>query len=135
MTYNISTIVFASHSGYGYLAQAPLLNYTVDVKNRGKIASNYTAMLFASTSNKWLVGFDRLGSITPGQTSTMTITVSIGAMVRAATSGDSILYPGTYKLALNPEQAAPIHVTLTGDPAPLAKWPLAEQEIAPNHST
>lgn len=138
-SYNIQSIVSAAHPEYEYLEQVPLLNFTVNVANTGKTTSDYSAMLFAITANagpapypnKWLVGFDRIGNVLPGKTSTMSIPVPVGALARTDTSGSSYLYPGTYKLALNNEQDVTMSITLTGHPVALATWPLDNQEIPP----
>jgi len=77
----------------------------------------------APYSNKWLVGFDRPLSITPGSSATMTIPVPIGAVGRVDTFGNGVLYPGQYELALNNERSAVMSFTLTGNATMLAKWP------------
>ena len=138
-SYDIASIVSQSHPNYEYLEQQPLVNVSVKVTNTGNLTSDYSAMLFASTKdagpapypNKWLVGFDRLASIKQGQSSVITFSVPIGAMARTDESGNSVLYPGNYKLALNNDESVVIPVTFTGDAAVLTKWPLPEQEIAP----
>ncbi|KAJ6160331.1 hypothetical protein N7470_003727 [Penicillium chermesinum] len=63
--------------------QAPFLNFTAEITNTGNVLSDYTAMLFANTTagprplpNKWLVGFDRLGSLQPHDSQTLVIPVS-----------------------------------------------------------
>ncbi|KAL9088204.1 MAG: hypothetical protein Q9165_006331 [Trypethelium subeluteriae] len=136
---DIATVVSQPHPDYEFLAQQPIVNFTVQVANTGNVASDYSAMLFLSTQNagpapypnKWLVGFDRLSSISPGQSSTLTISVPIGAMARTDENGNSVLYPGTYKLALNNDESVVQQVTLTGNAAVLTKWPVATQEILP----
>jgi beta-D-xylosidase 4 len=139
VTADIETIISAAHPGFQYIDQLPIVNFTVSVLNSGSIASEYSAMLFSSTQNagpppypnKWLVGFDRLASIAPGASSTLTIPVPLGAMTRVDELGNSCLYPGTYKLALNYDASAVISVTLTGNAAVLAKWPKDEQQMPP----
>jgi len=139
ITASIDSIVGQAHPGYEYLEQAPIVQFSVSVRNVGHLASDYSAMLFASTKNggpapypnKWLVGIDRLKNIKPSQAETMTITVPIGAMARTDELGNSGLYPGTYKLALNNEESVTLDVQLTGNATLLSKWPLALQEIPP----
>lgn len=137
ITANIEDVIGAAHPGYEFTEQSPIVKFSVDVKNVGSTASEYSAMLFASTKNagpapypnKWLVGFDRLSSISPGRSSTLTITVPIGAMARTDSLGNSYLYPGTYKLALNTDASVVATVTLTGKAAILSKWPMEVQQI------
>ena len=118
----------------------PFFNYTVIVTNTGSVASDYTAILFANTTNagpapypnKWVVGFDRLASIAPGASATLTIPVTVGSMVRYAESGDAVLYPGDYDLALNNEREAVVAVELVGGEEVVMHWPSEEQQVAPS---
>lgn len=135
-TYSIVDILSKSHSGYNVVEQVPFLNFTVGVTNTGSVVSDYTAMLFANTTagpqpapNKWLVGFDRLGSIKPHSTQKMTIPVSLDNVARTDSLGNRVVYPGKYELALNNERSAVLSFTLTGDATTIAKWPLDEQQI------
>jgi beta-D-xylosidase 4 len=95
-------------------------------------------MLFANTNagpqpypNKWLVGFDRLGSIKPHASQTMTIPISLDNVARTDSLGNRVVYPGKYELALNNERSAVLAFTLTGDETVISKWPLDEQQIPP----
>jgi xylan 1,4-beta-xylosidase len=138
-SYNIVDLLSQPHPAESYIELVPFINFTVTVSNKGSIASEYSAMLFANTSdagpapypNKWLVGFDRLPSIAPGSSSTLTIPVPIGAISRVDSLGNGVLYPGQYELALNNERSAVLSFTLTGNATVLAKWPLDEQQIPP----
>ncbi|KAK4694737.1 xylan 1,4-beta-xylosidase, partial [Lecanoromycetidae sp. Uapishka_2] len=139
-TFNTSDLISAAHPGYAYTDLVPFFNYTVIVTNTGTTPSDYTATLFANTStsgpspypNKWVVGFERLPSIAPGASATLTIPVSVGSMARYAESGDAILYPGMFELALNNERDAVLQVTLTGDEMVLIHWPKGEQQVLPS---
>lgn len=135
-SYNISELLSAPHPGYVHSELVPFLNFTAEIKNAGHTASPYTAMLFASTTagpkplpNKWLAGFDRLPTIEPGQSATLTIPVPIGAVTRADENGNKVLYPGRYELALNNERSVVTSFALTGEAAVLENWPLWEQQI------
>ena len=137
VTADIADVVASAHAGTEFIEQATLATFSFDIRNVGRVASDYTAMLFASTKNagpapfpnKWLVGFDRLKSIRPGRTSTLTIPVPIGAMARTDSQGNGVLYPGTYQLALNTDRSVVLTGRLTGQPHTLSKWPLEEQQI------
>jgi beta-D-xylosidase 4 len=139
-TFDIPTLIGAAHPDYSYIEQVPFFNFTATIKNTGKTASPYTAMVFASTKNagpapypiKWLSGFDRLATIQPGQESTLTISIPLGALARVDESGDKVLYPGSYELALNIEASVVVNLELTGVPSVLEKWPLEAQEIPPS---
>lgn len=136
-------------SGTQYIEETVVYNFSVEVRNMGPRASDYTAMLFANTSNagpapypkKWLVGFDRLAVLEPhdgpdgpraAAAKTMTLPVTLGSLARADELGNKVLYPGLYDLALNNERSIVVTLSLEGDaPAVLEKWPLAKQEIPP----
>jgi beta-D-xylosidase 4 len=135
-TFSISDLLSAPHPGYEYSELVPFLNFTAKVQNVGHTASPYSAMLFAMTTagpkpypNKWLVGFDRLPTIQPGKSATLTIPVPLGAIARVDEYGNKILFPGKYELALNNERSMVVTFTLTGDAATLENWPLWEQQI------
>ncbi|KAI9700946.1 MAG: hypothetical protein M1820_006591 [Bogoriella megaspora] len=136
---NITNALSQPHPGYEFAEQKPLVNFTVKVTNTGKVASDYSAMLFTSTQNagpspypnKWLVGFDRLGSIAPGSSATLNIPIPLGAMARADEKGNLVVFPGTYKLALNNDESVVLSVTLAGDEAVVQSWPLETQEVTP----
>ncbi|CAD6589417.1 MAG: hypothetical protein ASARMPRED_004038 [Alectoria sarmentosa] len=136
-TFSTSSLTSAAHPSYAHTDITPFLNYTATITNTGSITSDYTAILFANTTdagpspypNKWVIGFERLGSIAPGASSTLTIPVSIGSMARYAESGDAVLYPGSYQLALNNEGDAVTQVTLTGSEVVLRHWPEWEQQV------
>ncbi|EPS25118.1 putative beta-xylosidase [Penicillium oxalicum 114-2] len=137
-SFNIVDLLSQSHEGYNVIEQVPFLNYTVDVKNTGKVASDYTAMLFLNTTagpaphpHKWLVGFDRLGSIKPQKSSKMMIPVTLDDVARTDEVGNRIVYPGKYELALNNERSAVMSFTLTGNATTISKWPLEKQLIPP----
>lgn len=134
--YNITKYDAASHSGYEYVEDVPLLNFTFTVTNTGDTASDYTAMLFASTTSgpaprpiKWLVGIDREATLHPGDSCEVSIEVPIGALARADEAGDLVVYPGTYELALNNEKSIVASVELMGTAVTIAKWPREQQQI------
>lgn len=136
---SIADIVSQTHTGYEFLSEAPIYNFTVNVRNTGDLSSDYSAMLFASTNNagpepypnKWLVGMNRLEGIAPNNSAQMTIAVPIGAMARHDETGDAALYPGDYQLALNNERSVVVNVKLSGNATVLAKWPREVQVIPP----
>jgi len=137
-SFDIVDLLSQSHDGYNVVERVPFLNFTVSVKNTGSVLSDYTAMLFVNTTagpeplpNKWLVGFDRLGSLKPHTTQEMTIPVSLGDVARTDSQGNRIIYPGKYELALNNERSAVLSFTLTGDETVISKWPLDKQQIPP----
>lgn len=138
-SFDIAQLLSRPHEGYNVPEQVPFLDFTVRVSNTGSTTSDYTAMLFASTSNagpapypnKWLVGFDRIGPVQPNGFLTMNIPVSLDNVARTDFQGDRVVYPGQYELALNNERSAVLSFTLMGDAITISKWPLDEQQIPP----
>ena len=136
-TFNISDFLLTANLDYAYTNPVPFINYTVTVTNTGSVPSDYTAILFANTtnagpapySNKWVVRFDRLGIITPGSSVTLTIPVTVGSMRRYAESGDAVLYPRSNDLALSNEREAVRGVELVGGEELVLRWPSVEQQI------
>lgn len=137
-SFDIVDLLSRSHVGYNVPEQRPFLDFTVSVTNTGEVVSDYTAMLFANTTagpkplpNKWLVGYDRLGSLVPQTSQIMSIPVSLDSVARTDSLGNRVVYPGKYELALNNERSAVLSFTLTGDETVISKWPLEKQEIPP----
>ena len=137
-SFDILNVLSAPHTGYAYGDLAPLTNYTVNIKNTGSVASEYSCILFASTKNagpapypnRWVVGFERVAMLAPGASTTVTIPISVGSMVRYSTNGDAMLYPGNYELALNNERDAVMAVNLTGAEAVVRHWPKEQQQVS-----
>lgn len=136
--YNITELLMTPHPNHERIEQVPVLSLNVSITNAGDTASDYTAMLFANTTNagpvpypnKWLVGFDRLPTLTPGSSQTMTIPVTIDSLARIDEKGNRVLYPGRYELALNNERDVVVGVELKGEERALALWP-NDQQLQP----
>lgn len=129
-SFNITDFFAQSHNDYEFIEQMPLLTLEAKVSNTGKVASDYSAMLFASTTGgpsprpiKWLVGITREAEIAPGDFTSVSIAVPVSALARAARNGDLVVYPGDYTLALNNERSVAINITLTGSAITIAYWP------------
>lgn len=138
-SYNITAAFAAPHAGYEFIEQKPLMTVSMQVSNTGNASSDYSAMLFASTSNagpspypnKWLVGIDREGLVAPGGSCTVSFEIPLGVLARADENGDLAVYPGDYELALNNERSVVHKLTLTGTPVVVAKWPKMLQQVTP----
>lgn len=135
-SYNLTSVFANSHAGYAYAELAPIFTLQVKVTNTGKVASDWSAMLFASTTSgptprpiKWLVGIDREATIAPGASCTANIDVPVGALARADVTGNLVIFPGDYSLAVNVDASVTFNFTLTGSPVTIQKWPEWEQQI------
>ncbi|KAK3116463.1 hypothetical protein LTR53_003127 [Teratosphaeriaceae sp. CCFEE 6253] len=136
-SYNLTEIFSQAHTGYEYVDQQPLLTFSVKVTNTGSVASDWTAMLFASATSgptprpiKWLVGIDREAEIAPGASCTAQIAVPVGALARANEVGDLVVFSGAYKLALNWDASVTVEFEVVGSEVTVQKWPQALQQIS-----
>ncbi|GLA25712.1 hypothetical protein AnigIFM63326_002480 [Aspergillus niger] len=128
---NIQDILSQTHEELASITQLPVLNFTANIKNTGKLESDYTAMVFANTSDagpapypkKWLVGWDRLGEVKVGETRELRVPVEVGSFARVNEDGDWVLFPGTFELALNLERKVRVKVVLEGEEEVVLKWP------------
>lgn len=102
-----------------------------NIKNTGKVASDYTALLFARHSNgpapyprKTLVGYTKVKNLSAGEESSVTIKITQAALARADEEGNQFLYPGSYQLELDTEEhrLASTTLVLTGEVANVIPW-------------
>ncbi|KAL4921331.1 glycoside hydrolase superfamily [Aspergillus aurantiobrunneus] len=107
-----------------------LLEFTATVTNTGETESDYTALVYVNTTagpapypNKWVVGFDRLGGLQPGDSQALTVPVSVESVARTDELGNRVVYPGSYELALNNDRSVVVSFELEGDEAVLLHWP------------
>lgn len=105
-TFSISSLL-RGHS-QGPIDLAPFATFQIDVKNTGKVTSDYVALLFvngtggpAPLPNKQLVSFTRLHSIKPGATATTSLPVTLGSIARTDENGNLWLFSGTYTITLD----------------------------------
>ncbi|KIJ64903.1 glycoside hydrolase family 3 protein [Hydnomerulius pinastri MD-312] len=128
-TYNIQELVDAGKYAT-YLDTATFDTLSIDVKNTGKVTSDYVTLLFAKGTygpapypNKTLITYTRLHSIAPGSTTTAVLPITLGAIARADTYGNMWLYPGTYEVELDTTGSLTYQFELTGDAAQLTSFP------------
>ncbi|SPC68107.1 related to Beta-xylosidase [Ustilago sp. UG-2017b] len=102
-----------------------------NIKNTGKVASDYTALLFARHSNgpapyprKTLVGYTKAKNLSAGEERSVTIKITQAALARADEEGNQFLYPGSYQLELDTEEhrLASTILVLTGKAANVIPW-------------
>ncbi|KAL2807826.1 glycoside hydrolase superfamily [Aspergillus granulosus] len=137
-SFNIQELVTASHEGHERVEQSTLLNFTVSVRNTGERESDYTGLVFVNSTagpeprpRKWVVGFERLGSLEAGEEQVFTVPVTIDSVARVDERGNRVLYPGNYELALNNERSVVVEFTLEGEEVILLKWP-EDPEVVPD---
>ncbi|KEQ89919.1 glycoside hydrolase [Aureobasidium pullulans EXF-150] len=102
----------------------PFVTLSTTVSNTGNLTSDFSALLFLSTSNagpapypnKWLVSYARAHGIAPGKSQTINLDISIGSLARADENGDLTVYPGKYRLAIDNDELLKAEFELVGEP-------------------
>jgi len=92
-----------------WLDLCPFADLKVDITNTGKMTtSDYSALAFVSGEygplprpHKKLVSYARLRNITPGQTKSAKLKLTLNSLSRVDEQGRRILYPGKYKIAID----------------------------------
>ena len=108
----------------------PFPSVSVSVKNTGKTTSDYSAVVFYNSTAgptpypiKTSATYGRLYAIAPGQTSIISLNVTIGALARRDGNGDLTMYPGDYEFLLDVPTQARMPFSLTGNAVKLEAWP------------
>jgi xylan 1,4-beta-xylosidase len=130
-TFAISDLLSqANSSGVAHTDLAPLFTFSVDVKNTGGVASDYVTLLFMNTTAgpapaplKQLVSYKRVKGVTPGQTHTADLPVTLGWVARVDENGDSALYPGNYTVWVDTTEEIIHMFELTGEKTQISSWP------------
>ncbi|PVH68454.1 glycoside hydrolase family 3 protein [Cadophora sp. DSE1049] len=103
----------------------------VDIRNTGKVKSDYSALAFASGHYgplprpiKELVAYTRLHDIEPGKTQRVRLPITLGSLARWDKQGRNVLFPGLYRIAIDttPELAW-VTFALVGKPQALEIFP------------
>ncbi|KAF9054258.1 glycoside hydrolase family 3 protein [Panaeolus papilionaceus] len=106
--------------------------FEVVVKNTGKVASDYAALLFVSgnagpapSPNKRLISYTRLHDIKAGSQQTASLKVTLGSIACADKDGNLWVYPGTYKLTVDigAEQSLSHSFVVEGQASQISSWP------------
>ncbi|OQO08204.1 hypothetical protein B0A48_06999 [Cryoendolithus antarcticus] len=141
--YNIADLVSSGHGGYGKSTKndaSQFATVTATVRNTGRIASDYVALLFLSSSNagptprpkKSLVSYNRAHNIAPRGQQQVSLPLTLGSIARADVNGDLTIYPGDYQLALDFDGQASFSFSLRGRPTIID--PLPRQRTSYNYT-
>jgi beta-D-xylosidase 4 len=124
-SYNIKSL-FNQRQHHGSkptpLDTLPFVTLSTTVSNTGKHTSDFSALLFLSTSNagpspypnKWLASYARAHGVAPGKSQTVNLDISIGSLARADANGDLTVYPGKYKVAIDNDELLTAEFELVG---------------------
>ena len=100
------------------------------VTNKGAKTSDFVALAFLAGEYgptpypvKQLAGYRRLRGVRPGQTVEVSIAMTLGTLARTDESGNTVLYPGRYKILLDVPTSSETTFTLTGEPWVLDFFP------------
>ncbi|RDB20458.1 putative exo-1,4-beta-xylosidase bxlB [Hypsizygus marmoreus] len=129
--YDISRLIASATSSGGPLDIAVFDTFHITVKNTGRIASDYVALLFISGTggptprpNKQLVSYSRLHQIKAGSTGKSQLAVTLGSIARADVKGNLWIFSGSYQLNVD---TGPVLLThrfeLTGRSVQITQWP------------
>ncbi|TFK43326.1 glycoside hydrolase family 3 protein [Crucibulum laeve] len=110
--------------------------FNVQVRNTGKVTSDYVALLFVSGTagpaphpNKQLVSYTRLSAIRAGSSSTAQLSVTLGSIARADAAGNMWVYSGSYQITVDTGSTTLTHqFELVGGALQISHWP---QNTAP----
>ena len=122
---NISSLT-AACSTMPYLDLCPFDSFSTEIKNEGSITSDYVSVGFLSGTfgpqphpKKSLVAYDRLLSVESNGQKSVTWNLTLGSLSRVDPSGNRVVYPGNYTLALDVSPLSTYNFTLVGEPATL----------------
>ncbi|KAH8894300.1 glycoside hydrolase [Thozetella sp. PMI_491] len=102
----------------------------VQVTNTGNRTSDFVALGFLAGEYgpkpypiKTLASYKRFKAVKPGETARDLLPLTLGALARVDLAGNTVLYPGTYRLLLDVPTATEAVFTLTGNETVLDQFP------------
>lgn len=106
---------------------------SIQVVNAGTRQSDYVALAFVAGEYgpqpypiKTLATYGRLRDLEAGGSASIELTWTLGDIARRNEQGDTVLYPGTYKVLLDEPTVTTLEFELTGEAAVLDHWPAPE---------
>ncbi|KAH8905815.1 glycoside hydrolase family 3 protein [Coniochaeta sp. PMI_546] len=103
----------------------------IEVANTGNVTSDYVALAFLAGEYgprpypiKTLAAYGRVRGVKPGATAKSQLPpLTLGTLARVDLAGNTVLYPGSYRLLLDVPAQTEISFTLTGEPVVLDQFP------------
>lgn len=103
----------------------------VDVTNTGNTTSDFVALAFLAGAHgpepypiKTLAAYGRVRGVKPGHTVGVKLpALTLGGLARVDLAGNTVLYPGEYRLLLDVPTQAEVGFRLTGEPVVLDRFP------------
>ncbi|KAI1476632.1 glycoside hydrolase family 3 protein [Daldinia eschscholtzii] len=131
--YSIADIIKACEAKklqFAHLDLCDFASFKIGVKNAGNTTSDFVALAFLTGEYgpqpyplKSLAAYKRLRDLKPGMTSEVSLTVTLGTLARVDDKGNTVLYPGKYKMLLDVPTQDTIEFSLSGDAMVLDKFP------------
>ena len=113
-----------------YQDLCPFTTFTATVENTGSVTSDFVALAFISGEYgpepypiKQLVAYERLLQIEGGASATAQFNLTLGSLARYDESGNSIVFPGRYRILIDVPTSASIDFELVGDSLVLDEFP------------
>jgi xylan 1,4-beta-xylosidase len=113
-----------------YKDTCPFKSLPVSVKNAGGRTSDYVVLAFLTGEYgpkpypiKTLAAYTRLREISAGEQKATVLTWSLGDIARHDEQGNTVLYPGKYKVLIDEPTVGEAEFELTGEPVVLDAWP------------
>jgi beta-D-xylosidase 4 len=127
-TYDMAKLKKDCDAKYPDLCELGSIN--IGVENTGNVTSDYVALVFVSGEYgpkpyplKSLVGYSRLRGMAAGKATTASIRVTLGDLARVDGIGNTVLYPGTYKVQVGVPAEDDAVFVIEGDAWVLDKFP------------
>lgn len=133
-SFDVASLARRCAGAAAYLDLCPFAAVSATVRNTGAAPSDYVALLFLGGEfgprphpRRTLVAYARARNVTAGPAgAALQLGLTLGSLSRVDGGGNRVLYPGSYRLALDlgPGLAA-VNFTLTGNETVLDEWPAA----------
>ncbi|KAM3080833.1 hypothetical protein ACMFMF_002748 [Clarireedia jacksonii] len=128
--YDIRTLVDQCRLNGPINDRTPFADVSADVENTGRFVSDFVGLLFISSAdagpvprpNKSLVSYSRLHDIPIGKSQQLRLPLTLGSLARADESGDLVIFPGNYKLALDVDNKLVFNFSLLGEPLVIERF-------------
>ncbi|KAF4535218.1 Glycoside hydrolase family 3 [Lasiodiplodia theobromae] len=106
------------------------LSVSLAVTNTGTATSDYVSLLFMNSTagpdphpKKTLIAYTRAHDIAAGETSDVSLSLTVERLVRVDETGSRVLYPGTYTVFLDLSSELSFDFTLTGEAVTVERFP------------
>ena len=128
LIYSISDLLENCTAAYPDTCAAPALEVTVT--NTGNRTSDFVVLAFikgdvgpAPYPLKTLISYTRVRDIHRSETKTTSLLLTLASLARINDKGNTVLYPGKYKLMLDEPTQTEIELLLEGEETMLDEWP------------